>query len=156
MKEAERLRVEELVKKIENHPHREALQADLHAEYRLEPMQQQCEGDDPRIGQCRVVQVCAKLYLKYNVLTVFLKRFKDFLYCTCGQLLVDSETRGKFHKLRLDALSIPNYVIKKGRSHGARHGKTEEQKEYQIAWNAWKRCCKKVDSQCGHFAGISL
>ena len=59
----------------------------------------------------------------------------------------------KFTKLRLDALSIPNYVIKR-RSHGARHGKTEEQKEYHIAWNAWKRCCKKVDSQGGHFTGI--
>ena len=23
-----------------------------------------------------------------------------------------------------------------------------------IAWNAWKRCCKEVDSQGGHFAGI--
>ena len=51
-------------------------------------------------------------------------------------------------------LSIPHYVIKKGRYHGARHGKTEEQKEYHIAWNAWKRCCKKVDSQGGHFTGI--
>ena len=30
----------------------------------------------------------------------------------------------------------------------------EEQKEYQKAWSAWKRCCKKVDSQCGHFTGI--
>ena len=25
--------------------------------------------------------------------------------------------------------------------------KTEEQKEYHLAWNAWKRCCKKVDAQ---------
>ena len=33
-----------------------------------------------------------------------------------------------FNKLRLDALSIPNYVLKKGPTHGARHGKTEEQK----------------------------
>ena len=23
-----------------------------------------------------------------------------------------------------------------------------------MAWNAWKRCCKKVDSQGGHFTGI--
>ena len=36
--------------------------------------------------------------------------------CTCGQFLIDSESRRKFNKLRLDALSIPNYVIKKGRS----------------------------------------
>ena len=59
-----------------------------------------------------------------------------------------------FNILRLDALSIPNYVIKKGRSHGARHGKTEVQREYHLAWNAWKRCCKKVDSQGAHFTGI--
>ena len=44
-------------------------------------------------------------------------------------------------------------MIKQGRSHGARHGKTE-MKEYHIAWNAWKRCCKKVDSQGGHFTDI--
>ena len=24
-------------------------------------------------------------------------------------------------------------------------------KEYHMAWNAWKRCCKKVDSQGAHF-----
>ena len=68
--------------------------------------------------------------------------------------MVESESRRKFNKLRLDALSILNYVIKKGRSYGARHGKTEEQKEYHMAWNAWKRCCKKVDSQGEHFTGI--
>ena len=44
-------------------------------------------------------------------------------------------------------------MIKKGRCHGARHGKTEEQKEYHIAYNAWKRCCKRVDSQGEHFKG---
>ena len=76
------------------------------------------------------------------------------IYCTCGQFLVDSESRRKFNKLRLDALSIPNYVIKKGPTHGARHGKTKEQTEYRVAWNAWKRCCRKFDSQGEHFTGI--
>ena len=52
------------------------------------------------------------------------------------------------------ALSIPHYVIKKGRCHGARHGKTEEQKEYHVAWNVWKRCCQKVDSQGGRFTYV--
>ena len=69
-------------------------------------------------------------------------------------ILVDSESKRKFNKLRLDALSTPHCVIKKGRCHGARHGKTEEQKEYHVAWNAWKRCCKKVHSQGGHITGI--
>ena len=44
--------------------------------------------------------------------------------------------------------------IKKGATHGARHGKTEVQRKYHMAWNAWKRCCKNVDSQGEHFAGI--
>ena len=68
--------------------------------------------------------------------------------------MIDSESRRKFNELKLDALSIPHYVIKKGRSHGARHGKTKEQTEYHVVWNAWKRCCKKVDSQGEHFTGI--
>ena len=45
-------------------------------------------------------------------------------------------------------------MIKKGPTHGARHGKTEEQKKYHMAWNAGKRCYKKVDSQGEHFTGI--
>ena len=76
------------------------------------------------------------------------------MYCTCGQCLIYSESRRKFDKLRLDALSIPHHATKKGRSHAARHGNTEEQKEYHIAWNAWKRCCKKVDSESEHVTGI--
>ena len=58
---------------------------------------------------------------------------KRMIYCTCGQFLVESESRRKFNKLRLDALSIPNYVIKKTPDHCARHGITEEQKEYHMA-----------------------
>ena len=72
--------------------------------------------------------------------------------CTCGQCLIDSKSRRKFHDWM--AFFIPNNVIKKGPNHGARHGKTEEQIEYHIAWNAWKRCCKKVDSKGEHFTGI--
>ena len=58
------------------------------------------------------------------------------------------------NKLRLDALSIPHFVIKKVRLHGARHGKTEEQEENHIAFNAWKRCRRRVDSQEEHYTGI--
>ena len=36
----------------------------------------------------------------------------------------------------------------------AQHPKTEVQREHHLAWNAWKRCCKKVDSQGEHFTGI--
>ena len=38
--------------------------------------------------------------------------------------------------------SIPEYVIKKGRLHGHRYGKTPEKKEYHQAHNLKKRCIK--------------
>ena len=43
----------------------------------------------------------------------------------------------------LDLLSIPEYVIKKGRPHGHRYGKLSENKEYHQAHNLKKRCIKK-------------
>ena len=51
-------------------------------------------------------------------------------------------------KKKLDLLSIQNYVIKKGRHHGHRYGKTPQQKEYHQAHNLKKRCINK------HFRGI--
>ena len=62
---------------------------------------------------------CSQCLLNWN---------QGIIYCTCGQFLVASESRRKVNKLRLDALSIPHYVIKKGRCHGARHGKNEDTK----------------------------
>ena len=62
---------------------------------------------------------------------------------TCGHFLKESEASQHFHPWRLDAFSIENYVIKKGRPRGARHGKTEAQKEHCTAHNARRRCLKK-------------
>ena len=105
------------------------------------------------LGNVGLFELC-EIVPKVQCLHCLLHWNQPIVYCTCGQLLVDSESRRKFHKQRLVAFSIPNYVIKKGRSHGARHGKTEEQKEYHVDWNAWKGCFKKVDSQGGHCTGI--
>ena len=55
---------------------------------------------------------------------------QGIVYCTCGQCLIYIESRRMFHILRLDAISIQDRVIKKGTTHGARHGKTEVQREY--------------------------
>ena len=48
-----------------------------------------------------------------------------------------------FSQWRLNAFSIPHYVTKKGRPHGARHDKTEAQKEFHVAHNGRKRCLKR-------------
>ena len=146
VKEAENLRVQELVKKIESHPHRDALHADLQQNNVYNPFSNNSKAMIREMGNVKLFRLretiprvrCSQrlLYWKQGV-----------IYCTCRHFLVESESRRKCNKLRLDALSIPHYVIKKGRFHGARHGKTEEQKEYPVAFNARKRCRKRVDSQ---------
>ena len=153
VKQAENFRAQELVKKIESLPHREALQADLQQNNVYNPFSNNSKEMIRELGNVELFELretipkvqCSQCLLYWN---------QGIVYCTCGQFLVESESRRKFNKLRLDALSIPHYVIKKGRCHGARHGKTEEQKEYHIAWNAWKRCCKRVDARGEHFKGI--
>ena len=57
VQEAEHLRIQELVKRIENHPHRKALHADFQQNNVYNPFSNKIEGDDPRIGQCRVIRV---------------------------------------------------------------------------------------------------
>ena len=127
VKEAEHFRVQELFKKIESHPHRAALQADLQQNNIYNPFS---ENSKEMIRELCIVELfelwenfpkvqCSHCLLYWN---------QGIVYCTCGQCLSDSESRRKLNKLRLDALSIPNYVIKKGPTHGARHGKTEVQK----------------------------
>ena len=112
VKEAEHLRVPELVKKTENHPHREARHADLQQNNVYNPFSKNTKAMISANWVMWSYSNCAKLYRKYNVLTVFFCWNQGFVYCTCGQCLIDSESRRKFNKLSLDALSIPNYVIK--------------------------------------------
>ena len=148
VKEAEHLRVQELVKKIETHPHREALQNNVY-----NPFSSNSKAMIRELGNVELFELCETIP-KVQCSHCLLYWNQEIVYCICGRFLFDSESRRKFYKLRQDALSVPHYLIKKGRCHGARHGKTEEQKEYHIAWNAWKRCCKEIDSQGEHFTGI--
>ena len=153
VKEAERLRVQKLVQRIENHPHLAALQADLQENNVYNPFSINSMEMIRELGNVELFELC-ETTPKVQCYHCLLYWNQGIVYCTCGQCLIYSESRIKLNKLRLDALSIPHYVIKKWRCHGARHGKTEVQREYHMAWNAWKRCCKKVDSQGEHFTGI--
>ena len=139
VQEAEHLRVQELAKRIENHLHREALHADLQQNNVYNPFSKNSKAMIRELGNVELFELCETIP-KVQCSHCLLYWNQGIVYCTCGQCLIDSESRRKFDKLRLDALSITNYVIKKGPTHGARHGKTEVQKEYHLAWNAWKRC----------------
>ena len=69
---------------------------------------------------------------------------QGIVYCTCGHLLKENEANRGAIQCTLDLLSIQNYVIKKGRPHGHRYGKTTEQRDYHIAHNLRKRSSRGV------------
>ena len=131
----------------------EALHADLHQNDVLNPLSENSKAMIRELGNVELFELC-ETFPKIQCSHCLLHWNQRLVYCTCGQCLTDSKSRRQFNKLGLDALSIPNYVIKKGPTHGARHGKTEVQREHHLAWNAWKRCCQKDDSQGEHFTGI--
>ena len=131
VKEAEHLRVQELVNKIQSHPHREALQADLQQNNAYNPFSKNSKAMIREWSDAELFELCETTpEVKFSHCLLYWNQ--GIVYCACGQFLVESESSRKLNKLRLDALSIPHYVIKKGRCHGARHSKTEEQKEYHI------------------------
>ena len=55
----------------------------------------------------------------------------------------ESAVNRKFVKYTMDLLSIPEYVIKKGRPHGHRYGKKPGNKEHHLANQLKKKCRKK-------------
>ena len=135
-------RVRELVKKIENHPHRQALQDVLQQNNADNPFSDESKAMIREMGNVELFELwetipkvqCSECLLHWN---------QGIVYCTGGDLLVESESSQNVHQWRLDAFSIPHYVIRKERPRGARHGKTEAQKEHFVAHNARKRCMKK-------------
>ena len=143
VKQAENSRVRELVKKIESHPDRQDLQADL--QQKKMPTTHLVKKAKKKIKDMGNVELfelcetdpetqCKECLLHWN---------QGAVYCTCGHLLRESEAKRGAIQCTLDLLSIPNYAIKKVRPHGHRHGKIEEQRKHFVAHNIRKRCIKK-------------
>ena len=71
VKEAEHLRVQELVKRIETHPHRAALHADLQQNDIYGPFSKDSKEMIRELGNVEFIRVVRGYTKKYNVLTVF-------------------------------------------------------------------------------------
>ena len=119
VKEAEHFRIQELVKKIESHPQRAAFQADLQQNNVYNTFSNNSKAMTHELSNVELFELCETIP-KVQCSHCLLYVNQEIENCTCGQFLVDSESRRKFHKLRLDALTIPHNVIKKGSNHGAR------------------------------------
>ena len=111
VKQAENFSVRELVKKIESHPHREALQADLQQNDVYNPFSKKTKAMKRELRHVELFELCETIP-KVQCSECLLHWNQEVIYCTCGQFLVESESRRKFTKLRLDAFSIPHYVTK--------------------------------------------
>ena len=141
-KQAESSRARELVKKVENHPHRHALKLDQQQNKAYNPSSATSKKMIKDVGNLELFELFetdpktqCKACLSY---------WSDgIVYCTCGHLLKEIVANRSFIENTLDFLPTPEFVIKKGRPHGHRYGKLPENKEYHLAHNLKKRCIKR-------------
>ena len=111
VKQAENSRVRELVKKIESHPHRQALQQDLQQNNACNPYSKKSKKMIEDMGNVELFELsetdtktqCKEFPLYWN---------QGIVCCTCGHLLKESEASRGAIQCTLDLLSIQNYVIK--------------------------------------------
>ena len=139
VKHAQSTSVRQLIQKIENHPNRHALQQDLRQNQSFNPFSPDSLRDVGNIELYELLQKEPKTQCK-----VCLSYWDiGIVYCTCGHFLRKGRGENqKFIKYTMGLLSIPEYVIKKGRPYGHRYGKKAGDREYYIA-NQLKKKCKK-------------
>ena len=92
VKQAENYRVRELVKQIENHPHRQALQQDLQQNNAYNPFSEKSKKMIKDMGNVQLFELFetdpetqCKACLSYWSAGI--------VYCTCGHLLKESEAK---------------------------------------------------------------
>ena len=98
VKEAENVSVQELVKKIESHPHRSTLQADLQQNKIDNPFSNNSKAMIRELGNVELFELC-ETTPKVQCSHCLLCWNQGIVYCTCGQFLVESEPKRKFNKL---------------------------------------------------------
>ena len=130
--------VQKLTHQFETHP-----QADLKQNRVFNPYYQRAvEGNDLQHGKHRTLRDWRD-YFKIQCPNCMTSWTKGIVYCTCGTCLRLSDKVRKLNSDRYDVLSIPNYVIKNGASHGARRGNTERQIIHHAAHLSSKNAKKK-------------
>ena len=143
VKQSHGVYVQNLIQKIENHPHRHALQSDLQQHRQFNPFRKESQDVIKAAGN---IELCELLDVEPKAQCKVCLSYWDvgIVYCTCGHFLRDGmEENKRFVKYTLDFFSIPNYYIKKGRLHGHRYGKKQGDHEYFIANSLNKKCKKR-------------
>ena len=105
VKEAEHFRDEELVRKIESHPHRAALQAVLQNNV-YNPFSRDSKEMIRELGSVESFELC-ETTPKVQCSQCLLYWNQGMIYCTCGQCLIDSEFRRKFEHTKTGCTLYP-------------------------------------------------
>ena len=145
VKQAQSTSVRELIQKIENHPNRHALQQDLRQNQSVNLFSPESKQMIREVGN---IELCELLETEPKAPCKVCLSYWDIgiVYCTCGHFLRKGRGENqKFIKYTMDFLSVPDYVIEKGRPHGHRYGKKPGDSEYFSA-NQLKKKCKKSSS----------
>ena len=81
------------------------------------------------------------------MLVVYKYWAEGVVYRTCGNCLILTEHTRRLTKEKFDAMYMPYFVIKKGSFRGARHGMTDDQREYHQARTCLRKAlCKNYNS----------
>ena len=118
VKHAQSTSVRQLFQKIENHPNRHALQQDLRQNQSFNPFSPESKQMIRDVGN---IELCELLETEPKTQCKVCLSYWDIgiVYSTCGHFLRKGrEENQKFIKYTMEFLSIPEYVIKKGRPHG--------------------------------------
>ena len=125
VKQSHSASVQNLIQKIENHPHRHALQSDLQQRQQFNPFSKESQDMIKAAGNielCELLDVEPKAQCKvclsyWNV---------GIVYCTCGHFLRNgTEENKRFVQYTMDLLSIPNYYTRKGDPTGTVTGRIQ-------------------------------
>ena len=104
VKQAENFRVRELVKKIESHPHRQALQADLQQSNAYNPFSEKSKKMIRDMGNVELFELCETIP-KVQCSECLLYWNQGIVYCTCGHLLRENESSRHLHQWRYGMFS---------------------------------------------------
>ena len=135
----------ELIQKIENHPHRHALQQAPRQNQAYNPFSPESKRMIQDVGNVELFELL-ETDSKTQCKACLSYWSEGIVYCTCGHLLKEKVPNRGFIEYTLDFLSIPEYVIKKGRPHGHRYGKLPGNREYYLANNLKKRDAQRGES----------
>ena len=96
VKQAANFRDRELVKKIESHPHRQTLQTDLQQNNAYNPFSDDAKAMICGMGTVELFELCETIP-KVQCSECLLYWNQGVIHCTCGHLLVESESSQNYH-----------------------------------------------------------